>query len=276
MDYQPPPTKKKQGGGGISSSSEPNRGPSGSCKVSAGSSGSKDRNTAGGDVEDEQRRALRHEHFEKMAEKCGYTSTYDFALHVRDIATEERQEMLDKYYGIQSKGSEGKGKSKAKSTRLPPKRNALVRSRRKTKKPALEFEDFISPHETSSFSPEQTVLPLASPGLSSQTGVVSQLDPSGTRPVVDTGASPQHQTSLSLFSGNSYAGSRADPSTREAITLDSLFEETQETSYCKMAESDSLRHKTDEQLDVQMMASEKPNTELKSLPSVNIDELFGI
>ena len=45
-------------------------------------------------VEGKERRISRHKHFGRMAEMFGYSSRYEFALHVRDAGREERQRLL--------------------------------------------------------------------------------------------------------------------------------------------------------------------------------------
>ena len=100
MDYQAPPPKKL----GRSSSSSPDdidaSSPSSVCQLNRGTKHEEATGSEGHRNTAAKRKAVRHEQFERMARKFGYTSRYDFAVHVKEASKEERREMLDEFYEV--------------------------------------------------------------------------------------------------------------------------------------------------------------------------------
>lgn len=113
--------------------------------------------------EGKERRALRHENLGRTAERFGYSSSHESALHVRDARSEERQPM--EIEGAKPKKAEGKGKERLTAATPPPAkrgrrlpvsvtRRPNVR-KRKMRKPALEFEDYSPPSTPTKTSPNK-------------------------------------------------------------------------------------------------------------------------
>ena len=118
--------------------------------------------------EGEERQTLRHENFGRTAERFGYSSSHESALHVRDARSEERQRLPREFYGAEPKKAEGKGKERLTAATTPPAKRgrrlpaSVTRrpnvKRRKIRKPALEFEDYSppsTPTKTSCDSPNK-------------------------------------------------------------------------------------------------------------------------
>ena len=105
---------------------------------------------------------MRHANFGRAAERFGYSSSRESALHVRDVGSEERQPR--EFYG-EAKKAEGKGKERLTVATTPPAKRgrrlpvSITRrpniKRRKMRKPALEFEDYSPPSTPTKMSPNK-------------------------------------------------------------------------------------------------------------------------
>ena len=233
VDYQPPPSKKQD----RSSSSSPpdNSSIPSDCQLNrgtkhkaAGIEGHHDLDT------DVKRKALRHEHFEQMARKFGYTSDYDFAVHVKEASEEERREMLDEFYEVRPLHQKEKNKcfkvNPKRETRKLPKTSNLVSKKRdscRSRKPALEFED--SPFEKMTCkSPEAAAL-TCTPTWNDDTGNSFSDSITETRTDPDYN-SPQesYQPTTSLFdysNSRNYAELQPDQRVSQSCVADSLVDE---------------------------------------------------
>ena len=307
VDYQPPPPRHSS-----TTERQPAREEDGPSTTRGSQPSCKD------GVEDKERRMLRHEHFGRMAERFGYSSRHEFALHVRDAGREERQRLLREFYGG-TEVVEGKGKRRltaakahpAKRVRKLPESVARKPSRRKIK-PALEFEDSPPPpplpppllqetsesHDTEEKFPDgmkslevhadadlTSPVPSRLPSVRADAALTSPVpsrlpsvraDASLTSPVPSRLQSAttsdynnthnkhvhEEQFSPSMFgtlTEVSPSGGRNCPT--HCSSIDELFEEVGYHGNLEVATTLSNKVQTKNE---------------KALPSINIDELFGL
>ena len=276
MDYQPPPSKKQDRS--FLSSPPDHSSTSSDCQLNRGT-----KHKAVG-IEDHldtdaKRKALRHEHFEQMARKFGYTSDYDFAVHVKEASEEERWEMLDEFYEIRPLHQEEKNKTfkvnSRRKTRILPKTSKLVskkRDSRRSRKPALEFED----------SPEAAALtctPTDTGNSFSDSITEARTDPDYNSP------HESYQPTTSLFdysNSRNYAELQPDQRVSQSCVADSLVDELFEVTQQRANQTLNLTLKqhgdhTPDIVAVQKQTEPSPKPPLDSCAesSINIDELFG-
>lgn len=233
-------------------------------------------------VESRERKILRHEHFVRMMERFGFSSQYEFALHVRDAGREERQGLLREFYGG-TQAVEGKGKKRLTVAKAPPAKRARKLPKSvarepggRRRKPALEFEDSSSPPlpplpREASENPD-TGEKISEGVKSSEVKV--DTSPTSVMPILPSANSSDHnrlhrnheeQFSPSMF-GTLTEGSPSvgrNPPTH-CSSIGELFEEVGYHGNLEVAAAPSDKIQT------------KNKGGFKSLPSINIDELFGI
>lgn len=225
-------------------------------------------------VESRERKMLRHEHFGRMMERFGFSSQYEFALHVRDTGREERQRLLREFYGG-TQAVEGKGKRRLTVAKAPPAKRARKLPKsvarepgRRRRKPALEFEDSSSPplpplpRETSENPDDGEKIPegVESPEVKVDTS------PTSLMPRPPSANSSDHnrlyRNHEEHFSPSMFTEGYPSPTHRSSIG--ELFEEVGYHGNLEVAAAPSDKIQT------------KNEGGFKSLPSINIDELFGI
>ena len=156
VDYQPPPPKKHRHSPPLPLPPPPPPPP-----VAMRQTGPK---KAGPSIleqsckEGKERRA----NFGRAAERFGYSSSRESALHVRDVGSKERQPR--EFYG-EAKKAEGKGKERLTVATTPPAKKgrrlpvSVTRrpnvKRRKMRKPVLEYEDYSPPSTPTKTSPNK-------------------------------------------------------------------------------------------------------------------------
>ena len=285
MDYQPPPSKKLDRS---SSSSPPDNSSSRSdCQLNR-----RTKHKAVG-IEshldtDAKRKALRHEHFEQMARKFGYTSDYDFAVHVKEANEEERRDMLDEFYEVRPLHKKEKNKSfevnPKRETKTLPKTSNLISKKRgslRSRKLALEFED--SPFEKMTCkSPEAAALtctPTDTGNSFSDSITEARTDPDYNSP------HESYQPTTSLFdysNSRNYAELQSHQRVNQSCVADSLVDELFEVTQQRVNQTLNLTLKQhgDHTLDsvaAQKQTEPSPKPPLNSCAesSINIDELFG-
>ena len=201
-------------------------------------------------------KALRHEHFEQMAQKFGYSSSYEFALFVQDATKEERQQLVDEFYGTEGRG---KGKRKLVCPKEPAKGTkrtvSTTRGRRRSAKPPLQFEDSPPEKRTCNsleghpFVERLTCQSLPTVGETCLENPVTE--PCESEDLFKTPSSEHINMGIS-----SPHLDQAQPTVAIASSIDELFDNT----CIKVEESRTCRTRLN----------------VNSLPSVNIDELFGL
>ena len=281
VDYQPPPSKKQD----RSSSSSP---PDNSSSQSDCQLNRRTKHKAVG-IEghldtDAKRKALRHEHFEQMARKFGYMSDYDFAVRVKEASEEERWEMLDEFYEVRPLHKKEKNKSfevnPKRETRTLPNTSNLV-SKKRSRKPALEFED--SPFEKMTCkSPEAAALtctPTDTGNSFSDSITEARTNPDYNSP------HESYQPTTSLFDYSkcrNYAELPSHQRVNQSCVADSLVDELFEVTQQRVNQTLNLTLKQhgDHTLDSvaaqkQTEPSPKPPLDSCAESSINIDELFG-
>lgn len=102
LDFQPPTPKKKLCG----TRSSRNR----SRSISPYATASEEV----GFNESEETKTTRRMHFEEMATQFGFSSPHKFAVHVTNISKDERERLLEEFYGHSSSKKRSRVKSKAK------------------------------------------------------------------------------------------------------------------------------------------------------------------
>ena len=282
MDYQPPPSKKQDKS--FLSSPPDHSSTSSDCQLNRGT---KDKAVG---IEchldtDAKRKALRHEHFEQMARKFGYTSDYDFAVRVKEASEEERREMLDEFYEVRPLHQEEKNKTfkvnSRRKTRTLPKTSKLVskkRDSRRSRKPALEFED--SPFEKMTCkSPEAAALTCT------PTDTGNSFSDSITEARTDPDYNSLHesyQPTTSLFdysNSRNYAELQSDQRDNQSCVAESLVDELFEVTQQRANQTLNLTLKQHGDHTLDSVAAQK-QTEPSPLDScaessINIEELFG-
>ena len=282
MDYQaPPPTKKL----GRSSPSSPDNAssPSSVCQLNRGTK-HKATGTEGHLDTDAKRKAVRHEQFETMARKFGYTSHYDFALRVKEASKEERQEMLDEFYKVQHQ---------KKSSKVPPNRKVRTSSRQLSKRkyshrPTLEFEDAPFDKGTYKSRPPN----LARSHDTGEPKLVSRTSDSVNRVHIPPGEAdsnpPTNTAELTTHHVYRSAGAKFECSSREkhqvmspgygtGSLLDELFEPTVSSLTLHPAHDGYTvaRQQTESSPKLNLVPTSCAQKSVCAESSINIDELFG-
>ena len=273
MDYQaPPPTKKL----GRSSPSSPDnaRSPSSICQLNRGTK-HKATGTEGHQDTDAKKKAVRHEQFERMASKFGYTSHYDFALHVKEASKEERQEMLDEFYEVQHQ---------KKSSKVPPNRKVRTSSRQLSKRkyshrPTLEFEDAPFEKGTHKSRPPN----LARSHDTGEPKLVSRTSDSVNRVhIPETDSNPPTNTEcrsagakFDCSSSGKHQG--MTPGYGAGSLLDELFEPTVSSLTLHPAHGGYTvaRQQTESSPMLNLVPTSCAQKSVCAESSINIDELFG-
>ena len=279
VDYQPPPSKKQDKS--FLSSPPDHSSTSSDCQLNRGTK-HKAVGIEGHLDTDAKRKALRHEHFEQMARKFGYTSDYDFAVHVKEASEEERREMLDEFYEIRPLHQEEKNKTfKVNSRRTLPKTSKLISKKRGSRRSALEFED--SPFEKMTCkSPEAAALtctPTDTGNSFSDSITEARTDPDYNSP------HESYQPTTSLFdysNSRNYAELPSHQRVNQSCVADSLVDELFEVTQQRANQTLNLTLKqhgdhTPDIVAVQKQTEPSPKPPLDSCAesSINIDELFG-
>ena len=278
VDYQPPPSKKQDKS--FLSSPPDHSSTSSDCQLNRGTK-HKAVGIEGHLDTDAKRKALRHEHFEQMARKFGYTSDYDFAVHVKEASEEERREMLDEFYEIRPLHQEEKNKTfKVNSRRTLPKTSKLVSKKRGSRRSALEFED--SPFEKMTCkSPETAALtctPTDTGNNFSDSITEARTDPDYNSP------HESYQPTTSLFdysNSRNYAELQSHQRINQSCVADSLVDELFEVTQQRVNQTLNLTlkqhgdHTPDVAAQKQTEPSPKPPLDSCAESSINIDELFG-
>ena len=223
-----------------------------------------------------------------MARKLGYTSDYDFAVHVKEASEEERREMLDVFYEVRPLHQEEKNKTfkvnSRRKTRTPPKTSKLVsrkRDLRRSRKPALEFED--SPFEKMTCkSPEAAALTCTTTDTGnsfSDSITEARTDPDYNSP------HESYQPTTSLFdysNSRNYAELPSHQRVNQSCVADSLVDELFEVTQQRANQTLNLTLKqhgdhTPDVVAAQKQTEPSPKPPLDSCveSSINIDELFG-